>query len=90
MTETLTNTVPTIRRGAMALLRIVDPPVNALSLEVAAGLAAALDAFEAYRCSAALRRPHLSGRRRCSRWPERFRTRTIQSMNSQEILPCPT
>ena len=42
------------RRNDIAVLRIANPPVNALSPEVVAGLAAALDAFEADRSYAAL------------------------------------
>ena len=42
------------RINDIAVLRIVSPPVNALSPEVVAGLAAAVDAFEADRSHAAL------------------------------------
>ncbi|MES2530052.1 MAG: 3-hydroxyacyl-CoA dehydrogenase NAD-binding domain-containing protein [Pseudomonadota bacterium] len=42
------------RHGDIALLTIANPPVNALSAEVVAGLAAAVDAFEADRSYAAL------------------------------------
>ena len=42
------------RRNDIAVLRIANPPVNALSPEVVAGLAAAVDAFEADRSYAAL------------------------------------
>ncbi|MDB5828497.1 MAG: enoyl-CoA hydratase [Variovorax sp.] len=42
------------RHGDIAVLRIANPPVNALSAEVVAGLAAAVDAFEADRAYAAL------------------------------------
>ena len=43
-----------VRHGDIAVLRIANPPVNALSSEVVAGLAAAVDAFEADRSYAAL------------------------------------
>lgn len=37
------------RQGDLAVLRMDNPPVNALSKAVIAGLAAAVDAFEADR-----------------------------------------
>lgn len=43
----MTSPVTLSRHGAIALLRIDNPPVNALSPAVVAGLAAAVDAFEA-------------------------------------------
>ncbi|MBC7395619.1 MAG: enoyl-CoA hydratase/isomerase family protein, partial [Variovorax sp.] len=46
--------VSLVRHGDIAVLRIANPPVNALSSEVVAGLAAAVDAFEADRSYAAL------------------------------------
>ncbi len=49
----MTKTVYLQRHGAIAVLLIANPPVNALSAEVIAGLAAALDAFEADRSYAA-------------------------------------
>jgi 3-hydroxyacyl-CoA dehydrogenase len=52
--EIVTKTVYLQRHGGIAVLLIANPPVNALSAEVIAGLAAALDAFEADRSYAAL------------------------------------
>ncbi|WP_213957827.1 3-hydroxyacyl-CoA dehydrogenase NAD-binding domain-containing protein [Variovorax sp. dw_954] len=50
----MTELVSLARHGDVAVLRIANPPVNALSLQVVTGLAAAVDAFEADRSYAAL------------------------------------
>jgi len=50
----MTDLVSLIRHEGIAVLRIANPPVNALSPDVVAGLAAAVDAFEADRSHAAL------------------------------------
>ncbi len=50
----MTEPVRLSREGRVAVLRIDNPPINAVSPAVAAGLDAAIDAFEAYRDAAAL------------------------------------
>ncbi|RYE39435.1 MAG: enoyl-CoA hydratase [Hyphomicrobiales bacterium] len=57
----MTDIVSLERHGDIAVLTISNPPVNALSREVVAGLAAAVTAFEADRSYAALL-VHCSGR----------------------------
>ena len=57
----MTETVSLERHGDIAVLCISNPPVNALSPQVVAGLAAAVDAFEADRGYQALL-VHCSGR----------------------------
>jgi 3-hydroxyacyl-CoA dehydrogenase len=50
----MSSPVTIVRHGEVALLSIDNPPVNALSVSVVAGIAAAIDSFEADRSFAAL------------------------------------